>query len=81
MTAAMAFFSIALTLNLAGVRLNNIRTASFTPSGLQRTFADADASVTRTFQNNRVVYQMESKVSELRSDDAPQPQQERRDSR
>jgi hypothetical protein len=27
------------------------------------------------------VYQMESKVSELRSDDAPQPQQERRDSR
>jgi hypothetical protein len=33
--------------------------------------ADASASVSRTFQNNRMVYQMESRVSELRSDDAP----------
>jgi anti-sigma factor RsiW len=81
MTAAMAFFSIALTLNLAGVRLNNLHAASFSPSGLRRTVADADASMTRTFQNNRMVYQMESKVSELRSDDAPQTQDERRTSR
>jgi anti-sigma factor RsiW len=81
MTAAMAFFSIALTLNLAGVRLNNLHASSFSPNGLRRTVADADASMTRTFQNNRVVYQMESKVSELRSDDAPQTQDERRTSR
>jgi anti-sigma factor RsiW len=81
MTAAMAFFSIALTLNLMGVRLNNLHASSFTPSGLKRTAADMDASVTRTVQNNRMVYQMESKVSELRQDDAPQPQNERRSGR
>jgi anti-sigma factor RsiW len=71
MTAAMAFFSIALTLNLTGVKLSNLRASSFTPSALQRTAADASASATRMFQNNRTVYQVESRLSELRSDDAP----------
>ena len=70
MTAAMAFFSIVLTLNLTGVRLRDLRAADFTASGLRRTMADASASATRTFQNNRVVYQVESRVSELRGDDA-----------
>jgi hypothetical protein len=70
MTAAMAFFSIALTLNLTGVRLRDLRASDFTPSALKRAVADADASVTRMFQNNRAVYQVESRLSELRSDDA-----------
>jgi anti-sigma factor RsiW len=74
MTAAMAFFSIALTLNLTGIRLSNLRASSFTPSALQRTAADASASATRMFQNNRAVYQVESRLSELRSDDAPASQ-------
>jgi anti-sigma factor RsiW len=76
MTAAMAFFSIALTLNLSGVRLRDLRAENFTPSALERTVADTSASLTRSVQNNRVVYQMETKVSELRADDAPQPQNE-----
>jgi hypothetical protein len=71
MTAAMAFFSIALTLNLTGVRLRDLRASNFTPSALKRTVADADASAMRMFQNNRAVYQVESRLSELRSDDAP----------
>lgn len=70
MTAAMAFFSIALTLNLTGVRLRDLRASDFTPAGISRTVADASASATRSFQNMRVVYQLESRVSELRSDDA-----------
>jgi len=71
MTAAMAFFSVALTLNLTGVKLTNLRASSFTPSGLRRTAADASASATRMFQNNRAVYQVESRLSDLRNDDAP----------
>jgi anti-sigma factor RsiW len=71
MTAAMAFFSIALTLNLSGVRLQDMRAANFTPSALRRTVADASASVTRTFENNRSVYQVESRLDELRSPDKP----------
>jgi anti-sigma factor RsiW len=73
MTAAMAFFSIALTLNLTGVRLSNLHASSFTPSAIQRSVADVGASATRMFQNNRAVYQVESRLSDLRNDDAPAP--------
>lgn len=66
MTAAMAFFSLALTLNLMGVRVHNLRVADFTPSGIRRNLADAGASASRQFENMRVVYQMESRMNELR---------------
>jgi hypothetical protein len=68
MTAAMAFFSIALTLNLSGVRLSDMR-----PGAIQRGIADARASATRSFQNMKVVYQVESRVNELRGDDNDDP--------
>jgi hypothetical protein len=70
MTAAMAFFSIALTLNLTGVRLRDLRAANFGPSGVKRTVADVGASASRQFENSRMVYQLESRVNELRGDDA-----------
>ena len=66
MTAAMAFFSLALTLNLMGVRVHDFRASDFTPSGIKRNLADAGATATRQFENMRVVYQMESRVNELR---------------
>jgi hypothetical protein len=69
MTAAMAFFSIALTLNLTGVQLNNLHASDFTPSGLWHNASDISASAARSFQNMRVVYRVESRVSELRSDE------------
>ena len=68
MTAAMAFVSIALTLNLTGVRLKNLRVADFTPSGIRRNVVEASATAARNFQNLRVVYQVESRVSELRGE-------------
>jgi hypothetical protein len=68
MTAAMAFVSIALTLNLTGVKLKNLRAADFTPSGLRRNVVEVGASAARNFQNMRVVYQVESRVSELRGE-------------
>jgi Pyruvate/2-oxoacid:ferredoxin oxidoreductase delta subunit len=66
MTAAMAFFSLALTLNMAGVQLRNFRLNMLRPSSIQRSVADASASATRSFQNLRVVYEFESRVSDLR---------------
>jgi Putative zinc-finger len=63
MTTAMAFFSIALTLNLSGVRLADLR-----PGTIQRTVAEARASAARQFQSIKVVYQVESRVNELRDD-------------
>jgi anti-sigma factor RsiW len=68
MTAAMAFVSIALTLNLTGVKLKSLRASDFTPSGIRRNVVEASATAARNFQNMRVVYQVESRVSELRGE-------------
>ncbi|HVG27792.1 MAG TPA: zf-HC2 domain-containing protein [Acidobacteriaceae bacterium] len=68
MTTAMAFVSIAMTLNLTGVRLGDLRASSLTPSAIRRSVANAGASAERGFQNMRVVYQVESRVSELRGE-------------
>jgi hypothetical protein len=77
MTAAMAFFSIALTLNLAGVRLTGLRLADLTPasmeSNLTRQFYGAKSSVVRYYDNLRFVYEVESKMRELRRDEEAQP--------
>ncbi len=67
MTAAMAFFSIALTLNMTGVRLKDMRLSMLRPSSIRRSVADASASATRSFQNLRVVYEFESRVNDLRN--------------
>jgi hypothetical protein len=71
MTAAMAFFSIALTLNLTGVRLTDLRASDFKPSSLMRSAYEAKAKVVRYSDNLRVVYELESRVRDLQrsSDD------------
>jgi len=66
MTAAMAFFSIALTLNLTGVRLNELRASDLAPTNLRRSFYHANASVVRYYENLRVVYELESRVNEFK---------------
>ena len=66
MTAAMAFFSIALTLNLTGVHLNELSISDLKPSNIRRTFYQADASVVRYYDNLRVVYELESRVQDIK---------------
>ena len=66
MTAAMAFFSITLTLNLTGVHLTELRPSDLTPSNLKHSFYHANASVVRYYDNLRVVYELESRVNELK---------------
>ena len=60
MTAAMAFFSIALTLNLAGVRLTAVRISDLKPSvlrtNLTRQIINSKAGVVRYYDNLRFVY-------------------------
>jgi hypothetical protein len=83
MTAAMAFFSIALTLNLTGIKLTGLRPADFEPSRLKanltRQFYSTNAQVTKYYENLRLVYEMESRVRELRrtteAEPAPSPRE------
>ena len=70
MTAAMAFFSITLTLNMAGVRLSTIRLADLNPStmssSLNKQFHLASARVVRYYDNLRFVYVLEAQAKELK---------------
>jgi hypothetical protein len=72
MTAAMAFFSIALTLNLTGVRLSNLRLSNLRPSVLrslvERRLTMASTPIIRYYDHLRLVYEVESKMRELRRD-------------
>ncbi len=73
MTAAMAFFSIALTLNLAGVRLSNLRLADLRPrtvrSYMERQLTMASVPIVRYYDHLRFVYEVESRMRELRGQD------------
>jgi hypothetical protein len=71
MTAAMAFFSIALTMNLTGVRLSQLHASDLKPSSILRSCYEAKAKVVRYSDNLRVVYELESRVRDLQrsSDD------------
>ncbi|WP_213804023.1 zf-HC2 domain-containing protein [Granulicella sp. dw_53] len=65
MTAAMAFFSVALTLNLTGLKLTQLRASDLRPSSLKRSLSEANAHVVRYYDNLRVVYELESRVHDL----------------
>jgi hypothetical protein len=67
MTAAMAFFSITLTMNLTGVHLEDLRASDLKPSSLKRDITSANASVVRYYEGLRVVYELESRVHDLES--------------
>jgi hypothetical protein len=70
MTAAMAFFSIALTLNLTGVRLSAIRLSDLRPGNLrslvERRLTMASTPIIRYYDHLRLVYEVESKMREMR---------------
>jgi len=84
MTAAMAFFSLALSLSLLGVRLDTLRMADLKPSALQTTIArqfyGAKKQIVSSYENIRLVYEVESRMRELRRDaETEQPTQPRKD--
>lgn len=70
LTAAMAFFSITLTLNLLGIHVTQVRGADLKPGNLRRTvarsYSETTARVTRYYDNLRIVYELEARVREFR---------------
>jgi len=70
MTAAMAFFSIALTLNLTGVKVTALRLSDLKTSSLrsfmERRLTMASTPIIRYYDHLRLVYEVESKMRELR---------------
>jgi hypothetical protein len=70
MTSAMAFFSIALTLNLSGLKLSELRRADLRPAAIrafmERRIMMASVPIVRYYDHLRYVYEVESRMRELR---------------
>ena len=70
MTAAMAFFSIALTLNMTGVRLSSFRLSGLRPTAvrsfMERRLTMASTPIIRYYDHLRFVYEVQSRMRELR---------------
>lgn len=80
MTVAMAFFSIALTLNLTGVKLADLQIENLRPTAvrsfMERRLAMASTPIIRYYDHLRLVYEVESRLRELRQNtQAPSNQQ------
>ncbi|HEY1576359.1 MAG TPA: zf-HC2 domain-containing protein [Terracidiphilus sp.] len=70
MTAAMAFFSIALTMNMTGVRLADIRLSNLRPTAvrsfMERRLTMASTPIVRYYDHLRLVYEVEARMKEMR---------------
>jgi len=70
MTAAMAFFSIALTLNLTGVRLSDLKLSNLRPTAvrsfMERRLTMASTPLIRYYDHLRLVYEVQARMRELR---------------
>jgi hypothetical protein len=80
MTAAMAFFSIALTLNMTGVRLTDIRLSNLRPTAvrsfMERRLTMASTPIIRYYDHLRLVYEVQSRMRELRQNSQGKQQQQ-----
>jgi hypothetical protein len=72
MTAAMAFFSVSLLLNLAGVRMSDLKNLDLRPSAISTSaslqYHQTTAKVVKYYENIRFVYELESRMKELKKD-------------
>lgn len=74
---AMAFFSLSITLTLAGVKVSDVANMVAHPSALQKNvvmgFTNVEAKVASYYENLRLVYQVQARVRELKKNTAPAP--------
>jgi len=83
MTRAMALFSVSLSLNLAGVKLGDLRHMDLRPSALREQatmkYYETTARIVKYYENIRLVYEVESRLQELKratsNEPEPEPQQ------
>jgi hypothetical protein len=71
MSFGMAFFSLSITLSMAGVKLGDLRHIDLRPSAIKRTYYQTTAKVVKYYENIRFVYEVESRVRELRRATTP----------
>jgi hypothetical protein len=66
MSFGMAFFSITLLLGIAGFHFTDLRHLDLSSKGIRRTYYETEGRIMRYYDNMRLVYQIESRVRDLR---------------
>jgi Putative zinc-finger len=72
MSFGMAFFSISLLLSAAGVRLSDVRYIDLRPQTLVSKYYQTRNHVVTYYENIRFVYELETRVRELRRATTPE---------
>jgi hypothetical protein len=74
MSFGMAFFSLSISLSLAGVKVSDLRQVDLRPSAIKRTYYETTGRAVKYYENIRFVYEIESRVRELkRATTPPEP--------
>jgi hypothetical protein len=71
MSFGMIFFSFSLALNAAGVKASDVAKVDLRPSALRHAYNEAQIRVVKYYDNIRFVYEIESKVRELKRANTP----------
>jgi hypothetical protein len=81
MSFGMAFFSLSVALSVLGVKPADLRTVSLRPTAIRHAYYNTQARVVRYYENIRFVYEVESRVRELKRNVAPAaaPAREKKD--
>ncbi|MGB8012973.1 MAG: hypothetical protein WCF68_15275 [Terriglobales bacterium] len=71
MSFGMIFFSFSLALSAAGVKPKDVAKVDLRPAAIRHAFNDAQIKVVKYYDNIRFVYEIESKVRELKRANTP----------
>ncbi|PYV51688.1 MAG: hypothetical protein DMG92_03565 [Acidobacteria bacterium] len=74
MSFGMAFFTLSVTLSLAGVKLSDLRHMDLRPSSIRRTYYETTGRVVKYYENIRFVYEIESRVRQFKEAATPAEQ-------
>ena len=71
MSFGMAFFSLTFAMSVAGVKVGDLKQADLRPSALKRTYYTTTGRIVKYYENIRFVYQIESRVRDLKRATTP----------
>ncbi|MFB3815751.1 MAG: hypothetical protein ACE14L_16735 [Terriglobales bacterium] len=77
MSFAMAFFSVSVLLNLTGVKMRDLRHLDLRPSALIQALDKTQGRIVSYYENIRFVYEIESRVRDLKRATTPEPPEQR----
>jgi Putative zinc-finger len=71
MSFGMAFFSLSVALSVIGVKPADLRQISLRPAALRHTYYSTQARVVRYYDNIRLVYEVQSRVRDIKRNMTP----------